>query len=148
MLTKWPRRESDPLLLLDLRWALYGAVYRFALKRNPPGRSRLISLAVLLSLQTYWLAAFILMGGMVPQSGEGSTLSAMRHGRPAIYVFLTLMALYLVDRFWIFREDHYSAFAERRARWAPSMVLWERAVAILGLLATAAVMPLCKWLLR
>ena len=66
----------------------------------------------------------------------------------AIGVMLVLGAFLLTNRFWIFREDHFQTFAERRARWKPSALLRERAVAIAVLLATAAVVPVYKWLLR
>lgn len=72
----------------------------------------------------------------------------MRHSPLPLALLLILMALHLVNYFWIFREDHYSAFADRRARWARSTLWWERIVAIVLLLATVAVFPMSKWLLR
>lgn len=135
-------------MLRDFRWALYGVVYRFAIKRNPPGTSRLVSLAAVLFLQSFWVAAILLVGGMVAQSGERSTRLAMRHSPLAAAVFLMLIALHLVNHFWIFREDHYRAFAERRARWNQATLRWEGLILMSVLLATVAVVPLHKWLLR
>jgi hypothetical protein len=136
------------ILLSDLRWALYGIVYRFAIKRNPPGKSRLISLAAVLFLQSPWVAVILLVGGVVARGGDRSTRLTTRHSPMAVAVFLILMALHLVNYFWIFREDSYSAFAERRARWDQSTVRWEGVVLVLALLATVAVVPMYRWLLR